>query len=62
LNVSQFINEARVGEACRLLRETDLQITQIIYASGFNTKSNFNREFVRVTSSTPSEWRARHKG
>jgi AraC-like DNA-binding protein len=62
LNVSQFINEARVGEACRLLQDTDLSITQIIYASGFNTKSNFNREFTRVTASTPSEWRSRNKG
>ena len=25
-------------------------------ASGFNTKSNFNREFLRVTGKNPSDW------
>jgi AraC-like DNA-binding protein len=24
--------------------------------SGFNTKSNFNREFLRVTTLSPSDW------
>lgn len=57
-NVSQFVNDIRVGEACRLLRETQLLITQVIYESGFQTKSNFNREFLRVTGKTPRQWRA----
>jgi AraC-like DNA-binding protein len=26
--------------------------------SGFNTKSNFNREFLRVVGKSPSEWLA----
>ena len=56
-NVSQYINMLRVKEACRLLKDTDLQITQIIYAAGFNTKSNFNREFMRVEGMSPSDWR-----
>ena len=60
-NVSQYINRLRIEEACRLLTETDLQITQIVFASGFNTKSNFNREFARVTNKTPSEWRSGHQ-
>jgi AraC-like DNA-binding protein len=25
-------------------------------SSGFNTKSNFNREFLRVAGVSPSEW------
>lgn len=56
-NVSQYVNDIRIAEACRLLRETDNSITQVIYASGFQTKSNFNREFLRVTGKTPREWR-----
>ena len=56
-NVSQYINGLRIKEACRLLRDTDQRITEIVFAAGFNTKSNFNREFVRVTGKTPSEWR-----
>jgi AraC-like DNA-binding protein len=56
-NVSQYINDIRIAEACRLLKQTDASITQAIYASGFQTKSNFNREFLRVTGKTPREWR-----
>ncbi len=56
-NVSQYINMLRVKEACQLLKNSDMQVTQIIYAAGFNTKSNFNREFMRVEGMAPSEWR-----
>jgi AraC-like DNA-binding protein len=56
-NVSQYINDIRIEEACRLLRDTDMSVTQAIYESGFQTKSNFNREFLRVTGKTPRDWR-----
>jgi AraC-like DNA-binding protein len=58
-NVSQYINEYRVAEACRLLAETDEAVTSVMFKSGFQTKSNFNREFLRVTGVSPSEWRAK---
>jgi AraC-like DNA-binding protein len=58
LNVSQYVNEHRIADACRLLRETDMPVTQILFGSGFLTKSNFNREFRRVTGTSPSAWRA----
>lgn len=58
-NVSQYINDLRIAEACRLLANADMSVTQAIYASGFQTKSNFNREFARVTGMTPREWRRR---
>ncbi|MGL4406612.1 MAG: helix-turn-helix domain-containing protein [Notoacmeibacter sp.] len=57
-NVSQYVNDVRIENACRLLAETDLNITQVIYESGFQTKSNFNREFLRAKGKTPSDWRA----
>jgi len=56
-NVSQYINDFRVAEACRLLRETDMPVTAAMFESGFQTKSNFNREFRRVTSFSPASWR-----
>jgi AraC-like DNA-binding protein len=56
-NLSQYINDIRIAEACQLLRNTDISITQAIYESGFQTKSNFNREFLRVTGMTPRDWR-----
>lgn len=56
-NVSQFVNEVRIAKACEMLRNTDTPITRVIYDSGFQTKSNFNREFLRVTGKTPRDWR-----
>jgi AraC-like DNA-binding protein len=56
-NVSQYVNALRIKEACRLLEETEMSVTTVIYESGFQTKSNFNREFLRVTGKTPKAWR-----
>lgn len=56
-NVSQHVNEYRIKEAQRLLAETDLTITSVMFECGFYTKSNFNREFARVTGATPSDYR-----
>lgn len=56
-NLSQVVNEFRIEEAMRLLRDTSLPITSILFECGFQTKSNFNREFLRVTGKTPSEFR-----
>ncbi|MCA1443034.1 helix-turn-helix transcriptional regulator [Ensifer sp. IC4062] len=60
-NVSQYINDFRIAEACRLLRETDLSVTAAMLESGFQTKSNFNREFRRVNSLSPASWRERNR-
>jgi AraC-like DNA-binding protein len=59
-NVSQYVNEHRIAEACGLLVETDKPVTEIMFDVGFQTKSNFNREFRRVTDMTPLEWRERN--
>jgi AraC-like DNA-binding protein len=54
-NVSRFINRKRIEHACGLL-EKGVPVTAAIYESGFNTKSNFNREFLRVKDMPPSQW------
>jgi AraC-like DNA-binding protein len=59
-NFSQVMNEYRIEEAKRLLSETDDRITDIMLASGFQTKSNFNREFLRLTGRSPSVWRSQY--
>ncbi|AZZ92798.1 helix-turn-helix domain-containing protein [Hahella sp. KA22] len=56
-NVSQIVNEFRIDEAKRLLQETDLPVTSLLFEAGFQTKSNFNREFQRVAGMTPSDYR-----
>lgn len=58
-NVSQYVNQLRIREACQLLEETDQSVTAIMLESGFQTKSNFNREFRRITGMSPLAWRER---
>jgi AraC-like DNA-binding protein len=60
-NVSQYVNDFRVQHACRLLRDTAQTVTEAMQASGFQTKSNFQREFRRVTGTTPQLWRQANK-
>lgn len=60
-NFSQYVNHHRIREACRLLEETDLPVTGILYEAGFQTKSNFNREFRRTTGVSPSDYRNSRK-
>lgn len=57
MNVSQFVNTFRIKDACDLLCQTDQSVLQISMSVGFTSKSNFNREFVRITGKTPSKWR-----
>jgi AraC-like DNA-binding protein len=56
-NVSRYVNRFRIEHACRLLQE-GVSVTVAVFDSGFNTKSNFNREFLRLKQMTPSQWLA----
>jgi AraC-like DNA-binding protein len=56
-NVSQYINSHRIAEACRRLETTDEPVTSVMFDVGFQTKSNFNREFRRITGKSPVAWR-----
>jgi AraC-like DNA-binding protein len=56
-NVSRYINRLRIEEACGLLAGGK-PVTAAVFDSGFNTKSNFNREFLRVRGQSPRQWLA----
>jgi AraC-like DNA-binding protein len=51
-----FVNEMRIGYACKLLIENHLSISQVCFECGFNNISNFNRMFKRQTGFTPGEY------
>jgi len=57
-NVSRYINRWRVRHACELIAN-GTSVTDAMLDSGFNTKSNFNREFLRETGVSPSQWKQR---
>jgi AraC-like DNA-binding protein/quercetin dioxygenase-like cupin family protein len=52
-----FLNEVRVGYACKQLIDTQNNIASICYDSGFNTLANFNKQFLKVKALTPSCYR-----
>jgi AraC-like DNA-binding protein/quercetin dioxygenase-like cupin family protein len=52
-----FLNEVRIGYACKQLIDTQKNIESICYESGFNTLANFNKQFLKVKNLTPSKYR-----
>lgn len=52
-----FLNEIRVGYACKQLVDSQKNIETICYESGFNTLANFNKQFLKVKKLTPSKFR-----
>ena len=52
-----YINEVRIGRACRLLMETNKGITEIALTCGYNSLSHFNRQFSLLKNTTPSAYR-----
>jgi AraC-like DNA-binding protein len=55
-----FVNEIRIGHACKLLLEDKWTIAQIAYDSGFDSLSNFNRNFKRYIGHTPREYKGNY--
>jgi AraC-like DNA-binding protein len=54
---TQYVNEVRVGYACKLLMETELNISEVCYQSGYNSLSRFNKCFKKITRNTPLHYR-----
>lgn len=57
LTFMEYVKSVRVGIAAKLLAETDKQITQICFESGYNNLANFNHYFKHIMGKTPSEYR-----
>ena len=56
-SVTGFLQEIRLGYACRLLKESDLNITDIMRKSGFQNQAYFNKLFVTTKNMTPLKYR-----
>jgi len=57
MGFNDYINSLRVSNACKLLRKSDLSITEISERVGFNTMRTFNRAFSKQMGQTPREYR-----
>ncbi|WP_182084744.1 AraC family transcriptional regulator [Aureimonas sp. ME7] len=58
-NFTSYVNRLRVHQACALLAQGDMPVTQICYEVGYNNTANFNRQFHAVCQQTPSAYRER---
>jgi AraC-like DNA-binding protein len=52
-----FVNEIRIGYACELLLNENLDISHICFQCGFNNFTSFNKSFRDFTKLTPSAYR-----
>ncbi|WP_240751450.1 AraC family transcriptional regulator [Flagellimonas onchidii] len=58
---SRYLNEVRISYACRMLLDGKQNIADICYRSGYNTISNFNRQFKTVVDMSPTEYISQYK-
>lgn len=52
-----FINKLRIHEACELLKNTNLSVTQIAFDCGFGSSSFFSTQFRQALGKSPSDYR-----
>jgi AraC-like DNA-binding protein len=56
VHFKEYLLDIRIDYACKLLRDEALNISEIAYSCGFENLSNFNRQFRRLKSMTPSQY------
>ncbi len=60
IGLSEYVQEIRRREACRLLEETDASVQEIGCRVGMPNGSSFIRSFKQQTGLTPGQYRAEH--
>lgn len=56
MTFKEYLLNVRIGYACKLLTEDTHNISQIAYNCGFENLSNFNRQFKKLKTITPSRF------
>ena len=58
MNFVEYVARTRFANTCDLLRNSKLRISEIAFAAGFQSLSQFNRIFKRFSGKSPTEYRA----
>jgi AraC-like DNA-binding protein len=58
INFVEYVARTRFANACDLLRDSNLRISEIAFAVGFQSLSQFNRVFKRFSDKSPTQYRA----
>ena len=59
MRFNDYLNIYRFNEACTMLTDGNLSITEISYESGFQSVRSFNNTFKRLSGVSPRTWRSR---
>jgi AraC-like DNA-binding protein len=57
INFVRYVARARYEKAAALLGNGDLRVSEIAFAAGFQSLSQFNRVFKKFSGKSPSEYR-----
>ena len=57
MNFVVYVARTRFEKACRLLENRDVRISEIAFAAGFQSLSQFNRVFKRFAGKSPTQFR-----
>lgn len=57
---TRYLNEIRIGYACKLLIEKNYTPTEACYESGYNFPSNFYKQFQTIKGLSPMEYKAKY--
>lgn len=57
----EFLNEYKITRACKLLIETDRQISEVCYAAGFESVPFFYRQFKKFKNCQPKTYRLNYQ-
>ena len=53
---TDFLNDIRIGFACKMLLENQMSILEVCYHCGYNNVSHFNRQFRKKMKLSPSSY------
>jgi AraC-like DNA-binding protein len=61
INFVEYVARTRFEKARRLLHDVDLRISEIAFAVGFQSLSQFNRVFKTFSGKSPTAYRIAHQ-
>lgn len=57
MNFSEYVARVRIEKAKKMLLESNYTMTHIAFDTGFNSVTDFNRTFKKITGATPTTFR-----
>ena len=61
LNPSDFVRTIRLRQAAELLKDKNLNITQVAYSVGFSSQTHFSSAFKKQYGISPTKYKEKHK-